>query len=74
MEKTETIPSSGDRNLGPFLIGLNWAVFGPSTIIVCLRLVTRIWITHNFGWDDATIAIGQVSRRRRNEEALLGQC
>jgi len=61
MEKSETIPSSGDRNLGPLILGLNWAIFSPSTILVCLRLITRIWITHNFGWDDATILLAQVS-------------
>ena len=55
------IHSEGDRNLGPLLIGLNWAVFGPATILVCLRLITRIWITHNFGWDDAVIGLTQVS-------------
>ena len=43
------------------LIGVNWAIFGPATILVCLRLITRIWITHNFGWDDAVIGITQVS-------------
>ena len=62
MDKPEIIPSTGDRNLGTVLIGVNWAVFGPSIIIVCLRLVTRIWITRNFGWDDAMIALAQVSK------------
>ncbi|MCJ1456488.1 hypothetical protein MMC28_006849 [Mycoblastus sanguinarius] len=60
MDKPEIIPSTGDRNLGTVLIGVNWAVFGPSIIIVCLRLVTRIWITRNFGWDDAMIALAQA--------------
>lgn len=59
-DKSETIPSSGDTNLGPVLIGVNWAVFSPSTILVCLRVITRIWITHNFGWDDAVIVLAQV--------------
>ena len=61
MESSEIIPSQGDRNLGSLLIGLNWAVFGSSTIIVCLRLITRVWITHNFGWDDAVMLLAQVS-------------
>ena len=60
MDKSEIIPSVGDRNLGPMLIGANWAIFGPATILVCLRLITRLYITHNFGWDDAVIAITQV--------------
>lgn len=61
MDKAEIIPSTGDRNLGPMLIAVNWAIFGPATILVCLRLITRIWITYNFGWDDAVIALTQVS-------------
>ena len=61
MDNAEVIHSAGDRNLGPMLIGVNWAIFGPATILVCLRLITRICITHNFGWDDAVIAITQVS-------------
>lgn len=61
MDNAEIIPSTGDRNLGTMLIGVNWAVFGPATILVCLRLITRIWITRNFGWDDAVIGLTQVS-------------
>lgn len=60
MDQAEIIPSSGDRNLGPLLIAVNWAVFGPATILVCLRLITRIWITRNFGWDDAVIGLTQM--------------
>lgn len=59
-DNSETIPSHGDRNLGPMLIGVNWVIFGPSTIIVCLRVITRIWITHNFGWDDGVMVLAQV--------------
>lgn len=59
-DKSETIPSSGDTNLGRVILGVNWAVFSPSTILVCLRVITRIWITHNFGWDDAVIILAQV--------------
>ena len=62
-DSAETIPSSGDTNFGPVLIGVNWAVFGPSTLLVGLRLVTRVWITHNFGWDDAVILLAQVGRQ-----------
>ena len=59
-DKSETIPSSGDTNLGPVILGVNLAVFSSSTILVCLRVTTRIWITHNFGWDDAVIILAQV--------------
>ena len=61
MDPAEIIPSIGDRNLGPTLIAVNWAIFAPATILVCLRLITRIWITRNFGWDDAVIALTQAS-------------
>lgn len=81
MDNAEIIPSAGDRNLGPMLIVVNWAVFGPATILVCLRLITRICITHNFGWDDAVIAITQVSSptmplyhvRKREREGVVGR-
>ena len=53
-----TPASSG--NLGPVFHGLDWALFSLSTIIVVLRLYTRLWITRNFGLDDATIALTQV--------------
>ena len=42
------------------LIGVNWAVFGPSWIAVLLRTITRIWISRNFGWDDAVMLATQV--------------
>ena len=71
MDKTEVIHSEGDRNFGPMLIGINWAIFGPATILVCLRLITRIWITRNFGWDDAVIALTQVSAPTYNPALLL---
>ena len=55
-------PSGGDnRNLGPIVVGVNWMVFGPATILVCLRLGTRTWITRNLGWDDFTILLAHVS-------------
>ncbi|KAL9128788.1 MAG: hypothetical protein Q9217_002597 [Psora testacea] len=59
-EGGSTPPPERDRNLGPVLIGVNWAVFGPSWIFVILRLITRIWISHNFGWDDAVMVLAQV--------------
>ena len=55
-------PPDGDRNLGPVLIGVNWAIFTPSWIAVILRSITRIWISRNFGWDDAVMVFAQVSK------------
>ena len=54
-------PPDGNRDLGPTLVGVNWAVFGPSWIFVILRSITRIWISRNFGWDDAVMVFAQVS-------------
>ena len=71
MDNTEVIHSKGDSNFGPMLIGVNWAIFGPATILVCLRLITRIWITHNFGWDDAVIGLTQVSPPTHRSGLLL---
>ena len=62
MADTGPAPASGgdNRNLGPVVVGINWMVFGPATVMVALRLITRKWITHNFGWDDVTILLAQV--------------
>ena len=52
--------TANTANLGPVFLGVDWAVFSSSTIIVVLRLYTRLWITRNFGWDHITIALTQV--------------
>lgn len=51
----------GVTNQGPVILILDWVLFCMSTIFVLLRLGTRTWITRNFGWDDATIALAQVN-------------
>lgn len=58
-------PPDGNRNLGPVIIAVNWIVFVPAWIIVLLRTYTRVWIGHNFGWDDATMLLTQVCRHLR---------
>ncbi|KAL8789922.1 MAG: hypothetical protein Q9195_006583 [Heterodermia aff. obscurata] len=62
MASNGTPPASGgaNRNLGPIIVGINWMVFGPSTIMVGLRLITRTWITHNLGWDDWVMLLTQA--------------
>lgn len=55
-------PPDGDKNYAGILIGVNWAVFGPATIVVALRVYTRLRISHNIGWDDAMIVLAQVCR------------
>lgn len=54
----DTTASGG--NLGPVFLGIDWAVFSLSTIIVALRLYTRVFITRHFWLDDAAIALTQV--------------
>lgn len=41
---------ASNENLGPVFIGIDWAVFCLSTIVVLVRLYTRLWITNNIGW------------------------
>ncbi|KAL8686993.1 MAG: hypothetical protein Q9218_006711 [Villophora microphyllina] len=52
-----TVASNG--NLGPVFLGVDWAIFSLSSIAVVIRLFTRIWVTRNFGWDDAMMALTQ---------------
>ena len=70
MSNTGPPPVSGgdNRNLGPIVVGINWMVFGPATVMVALRLITRKWITHNFGWDDVTILLAQVSETPQSQK------
>ena len=49
-----------DGNLGTVFLVIDIVVFTLSSITVLLRLGTRVWITRNFGWDDATITFAQV--------------
>ena len=58
-------------NLGPVFLGVDWALFSLSTIMVLLRLYTRLWITRNFGWDDATIALTQASHPLLPQKAYM---
>lgn len=51
--------AASNGNLGPVFLGVDWAIFSVSTIVVVIRLYTRIWITRNVGWDDALIALTQ---------------
>ncbi|KAI4213383.1 MAG: hypothetical protein LQ351_003883 [Letrouitia transgressa] len=54
-------PSPGpDRNLGPVIIIVNIVVLSLASIVVILRLITRIWLTRNLGWDDLVMALTQI--------------
>ena len=56
---------TGD-DYGPLLRTLDWTLFGASSIIVSLRMITRVWIIRKPGWDDATMALSQVRLLRPN--------
>lgn len=60
MDNNPLHTTASGGNLGPVFFGIDWAVFSLSTIIVALRLYTRLFITRNFGLDDATIALTQM--------------
>ena len=67
-------PPDGNQSRGGQIIAVDSVIFGISWSMVLLRTVTRIWITRNFGWDDATTLVAAVSnvpsaclRRLRDE-------
>ena len=49
-----------DTNNGIGIKILDWVVFWFTVIFVIIRLGTRLWITCNFGWDDAFMALALV--------------
>ena len=60
MDNNPLHTTASGGNFGPVFLGVDWAIFSLSTIVVALRLYTRLCITRNFGWDDAAIALTQV--------------
>ncbi|KAL8677442.1 MAG: hypothetical protein Q9186_006128 [Xanthomendoza sp. 1 TL-2023] len=48
------------KNLGPVFSAVDIVAFTLSTALVILRLGTRVFITRNPGWDDATILLAQA--------------
>lgn len=55
-------PTEGDRDRGASLLAVVISTSLLSTVIVLLRLYTRIKVIHNLGWDDYTIIVAQVMR------------
>ncbi|KAL8760418.1 MAG: hypothetical protein Q9199_000042 [Rusavskia elegans] len=60
MDRVGEAPKGGDENLGPTIIIINVIVFVASTLIVIVRIFTRLCLTKNFGWDDAVMVLTQV--------------
>ena len=48
-------PHSINENRGPGILATTWVVSALSSIVTTLRLMTRIWIVRNVGFDDYTI-------------------
>ncbi|KAL8915510.1 MAG: hypothetical protein Q9171_000075 [Xanthocarpia ochracea] len=62
MDSKGEAPAGGDENLGPTIISINIVVFVASTLVVIIRIYTRLCLTKNFGWDDAFMVLTQVYR------------
>ena len=62
MEGVDIPAPGGDQSRGSAVIAVLSLFFGLSTILVFLRTATRIWVTRNFGWDDATMVLTQVKK------------
>ncbi|KAL8663701.1 MAG: hypothetical protein Q9202_003647 [Teloschistes flavicans] len=54
-------PQGGDRNRASEILALDGVIFSISWSMVFLRVCTRIWITRNLGWDDATIVLAAIT-------------
>lgn len=53
-------PQGGDRNRASEILAIDGVIFSISWSMVFLRVCTRMWITRNLGWDDATIVLAAV--------------
>ena len=51
---------SDNEDLGPVFISVDTVLYAISTAFILARLFTRIWITRNIGWDDATIVLAYL--------------
>ena len=58
---TLPIPVGGDQNQGPVVEIVTWVFTSLALITVFLRLLTRLRLTRNPGWDDFWIVLGMVS-------------
>ena len=54
-------PLEGDCNQGPVILAFIWTFTSLALMVFCLRLWTKIRITHNAGLDDAITAFSLVS-------------
>ena len=62
MSESSTLPAppGGDQNRGPTVEIVTWIFTSIALITVFLRLLTRLRITRNPGWDDFWIGLAMV--------------
>ena len=58
---TSPAPPGGDQNRGPTVEIVTWVFTSVALITVFLRLLTRLRITRNPGWDDFWIGLAMVA-------------
>jgi len=54
-------PPDGDQNQGPLVEAVTWVFTALALITVFLRLLVRLRLTHNPGWDDFWIVLAMVT-------------
>ncbi|KAL8960747.1 MAG: hypothetical protein Q9183_005413, partial [Haloplaca sp. 2 TL-2023] len=60
MSSTAPIPPNGDENRQGGIIITTYLVTVLASVVVALRMATRIWIVRNVGWDDYTILFATI--------------
>ena len=58
------VPSGGDHNRGPELVAVTWAFTTLASIIVSLKIFTRVKILQELALDDLFTVFALVSERR----------
>lgn len=53
-------PRNGDENRQGGILATTFVVTILATIVVSMRMATRIWVVKNVGWDDWTIIAATV--------------
>ena len=60
MSSTGAPPQNGDENRQGGILVTTFIVTVIASIVVAMRMITRIWIVKSVGWDDYTILAATV--------------
>ncbi|KAL9631608.1 MAG: hypothetical protein Q9204_004164 [Flavoplaca sp. TL-2023a] len=60
MSSSAPLPPNGDENRQGGTIITTYLVTVLASVVVALRMATRIWIVRNVGWDDYTILFATI--------------